>query len=40
MNIKDFRPPPPPNANIALDMLKDDHELVHKSGSVYYSLCK
>ena len=32
--------PSPPDANIALVVLKDDHEMVRKSGSVYYSLCK
>ena len=37
MDNKDFSPSPP-DANISLDVLKDDHEMVHKSGSVYYSL--
>ena len=37
MDNKDFRPPSPPDANISLDVLKDDQEMVHKSGSVYYT---
>ena len=40
MDNKDFRPPSPPDANIALVVLKDDLEMVRQSGSVYYSLCK